>query len=142
MDHIVLIGILKWMGISLVPVVIVGALVHLTALRGLLGAVGRRVPRPARAPEPAGPPIQELAATLRRLQPLAHDPQPGVRMAKYRGIVAAYDGRLVDAARVLEVPTSLAELPEGGFDREAERLRLEHSLTRAGLCWHSPSRER
>lgn len=141
MDPVVLIGLLKVLAISLVPVAIVGALVHVRTLRAVIGTVGRHVPRAPRAPEPTGPPIEELAATLRRLHPLASDPQPGVRMAKYRGIVSAYDGRLVEAARILEVPTALASLPEDGFDRAAERLRLEHALTEAGLRWQHRSRE-
>lgn len=140
MDSTVLVGFAKVIAISLVPVAIMGAVVHLAVLRDIAVRVGRHVPRPARPPEPARTPIEELAATLRRLQPLAHDPQPGVRMAKYRGIVAAYDGRLVEAARVLEVPTSLAELPESGFDRDAERLRLEYALAEAGLRWMPPAR--
>ncbi len=135
MDSTVLVGFAKVIAISLVPVAIMGAVVHLETLRDLALRVGRHVPRPARPPEPTCPPIEELAATLRRLQPLAHDPPPGVRMAKYRGIVAAYDSRLVEAAHVLEVPTSLDTLPEDGFDREAERLRLEYALAREGLRW-------
>ena len=55
-------------------------------------------------------------------------------MARQRGIAAAYDDALVNTARALDVATTLGELPEG-FDREAERLRLEHALARAGLCW-------
>ena len=90
-------------------------------------------------------------------------PRPGHRsravpMARQRGIVAAYDDVLVDTAGRSRCPTTLAELPEG-IDREAERLRLEHALERAGsqlaastttteppslrgTCWSSPSRSR
>ena len=55
-------------------------------------------------------------------------------MARHLGVVAAYDDALLGAARALDVPTSLAELPDG-IDREVERLRLEHALERAGLSW-------
>jgi len=60
-------------------------------------------------------------------------------MAKQRGIVAAYDEVLVETARALGVPTTLAEVPDG-LDHEAERLRLEVALERAGLSWqvHRP----
>jgi hypothetical protein len=76
-----------------------------------------------------------VAADLRRLYPAAHFPQKGVRMPKQRGVLMAYDDRLVAAAHALEVPTTLPDLPAEGFDREAERLRLEYALTRAGLVW-------
>ena len=82
----------------------------------------------------AGPPLEKLAADLRRLRPEARSPRPGVTMARQKGIVAAYDGVLVATARALGVDTSLADLPEG-IDREAERLRLEDALEAAGLSW-------
>ena len=84
---------------------------------------------------PSGPPLERVAADLRRLYPAAHFPQKGVRMPKQRGVLMAYDDRLVAAAHALEVPTTLPDLPAEGFDREAERLRLEYALTRAGLVW-------
>ncbi len=84
---------------------------------------------------PTGPPLERLAADLRRLYPGAHFPQKGVRMPKQRGVLMAYDHRLVEAALALDVPTTLADLPAEGFDREAERLRVEHALTQAGLVW-------
>jgi hypothetical protein len=55
---------------------------------------------------------------------------------RQQGIVAAYDGVLVAAAAALGVPTTLADLPEG-LDHEAERLRIEHELQRAGLSWQA-----
>jgi hypothetical protein len=84
---------------------------------------------------PQGPPLERVAADLRRLYPGAHFPQKGVRMPKQRGVLMAYDDRLVEAAHALEVSTTLADLPAEGFDREAERLRLEYALTEAGLVW-------
>jgi hypothetical protein len=89
--------------------------------------------------EPVGPPLQELAADLRRLYVGAHFPAKGTRMPKQRGLLMAYDHRLVEMACALEVPTTLEDLPAEGFDREAERLRLEHALTRAGMVWRVPS---
>jgi hypothetical protein len=89
--------------------------------------------RPPVAPD--GPPLEQLAADLRRLYPGAHFPTRGSRMPKQRGVLMAYDQRLVETARALEVPTMLDDLPAEGFDREAERLRVEHALTEAGLVW-------
>src|SRR4051794_26843995 len=120
----------------MIPVIIVGALLHLSAIQQFLVTLGRRTHLVATPPVPStGPPLQKLAADLRRLRPEARMPRPGVPMAKQKGIVAAYDGVMVSTARALEVPTSLSELPEG-IDREAERLRLEHALAAAGLSWH------
>ena len=135
MDDTVLVGFAKVIGISLVPVALFGAALHARAIIERGTAWGRRlhlVPTPA--PVPSGPPLEKLAADLRRLRPMARSPKPGVPMARQRGIVAAYDNVLRDTARTLSVPTNLTELPEG-IDREAERLRLEHALEVAGLSW-------
>ena len=135
MDGTVLFGFLKVIGISLVPVAFMSVLIHGRAIHDRYLAVGRRlhVLAPARIP-PAGPPLEKLAADLRRLRPQARAPRPGVAMAKQRGIVAAYEEVLLRTARALGVSTTLAELPSG-IDHEAERLRLEHALTEAGLSW-------
>lgn len=135
MDVNVLVGLLKVVAISLVPVGIVAAFLHARFLLERCVALGRRVHLLAPPePPPAGPPLEKLAADLRRLRPEVRSPRPGIAMARQRGIVAAYDGVLVQAAAALDVPTTLAELPEG-FHHEAERLRLEHALELAGLSW-------
>jgi hypothetical protein len=135
MDGNVLLGILRVVAISLVPVVIAAAFVHARFLLDTALRVARRLhllrPPPVR---PDGPPLETLASTLRRLRPRVHSPRPGTAVARQRGIAAAYDDALVNTARALDVTTTLADLPEG-FDREAERLRVEHALARAGLCW-------
>lgn len=131
----VLAGLLTLCAIALVPVFFLVAFEHRQTIGSRCGGVSHRLRlrRPAPA-APAGPPIEKLAADLRRLYPLAHFPRPGTRMPKQRGATAAYDGVLELAARALEVPTTLAELPEG-FDHEVERLRVEHALAAAGLSW-------
>ncbi len=136
MDGTVLLGFLKVIGISMVPVVLFGAALHAEAIFQRCTSLGRRVHLvPTPAPMPSGPPLEKLAADCRRLRPLARSPKPGVTMARQRGIVAAYDNVLTDTARTLAVTTNLTELPQG-IDREAERLRLEHALEVAGLSWH------
>lgn len=136
MDGTVLVGLGKVVALSLVPVAVMAAGLHAGELARVAGRVTRRLHlrRPA-PPPPLGPPLEKLAADLRRLRPMARTPAPGVPMARQRGIVAAYDMVLVETARALEVPTSLAELPSFALDREAERLRLEHELTLAGMSW-------
>lgn len=84
-------------------------------------------------PAPEGPPIEELARSLRRLRGEVLAPAPGTTMARRRGATAAYEDLLVAAARALGEPDTLTGVPEG-TDREAERLRLEHVLRRAGLA--------
>ena len=135
-DDTVLLGFLKVLGISLVPVAVVGGALHARAAWEHARAGLRRVglARPA-APPPAGPPLERLAADLRRLRPQVRHPALGVPMAKHRGTVAAYDERLVATATALGVPTVLAQLPVHDLQHEAERLRLEAALEDAGIRW-------
>ena len=135
METAVLLGLLKVAAISLVPVGIVAAFLHARSLLERGVALGRRVHLlESPDPSPAGPPLETLAADLRRLRPEARSPRPGISAARQRGIVAAYDGVLLQTAAALGVPTHLAELPEG-LHHDAERLRLEHALELAGLSW-------
>ncbi|MCW2867967.1 MAG: hypothetical protein JWR20_2155 [Marmoricola sp.] len=136
MDATVVVGLAKVVGISLVPVAVFSLALHARTVAEQGQALGRRLHllRPAPAPT-HGPPLERLAADLRRLRPQARSPRPGVPMARHRGTVAAYDSVLLDTARALSVPTGLAGLPEHGMDREAERLRLEAALAEAGITW-------
>jgi hypothetical protein len=80
---------------------------------------------------PAHRPVERVAADLRRLaHELAVVPS-GTPVARRRGLLAAYDDVLVEAADVLEVPHQLTSVPEAA--REVERLRLLASLEAAGL---------
>jgi hypothetical protein len=140
MDGAVLFGFLKVIGISLVPVAILGAFLHARLFLEHCEALGRRMRLlPPRVPRATGPPLEKLAADLRRLRPEVRSPRPGGAMARQKGIVAAYDGVLVETASALGVPTTLGEQPEG-LDHEAERLRLEDALEQAGLSWQVQER--
>ncbi len=76
-------------------------------------------------------PLERVAADLRRLaHELAVVPS-GTPIARRRGLLAAYDDVLLEAADVLEVPHQLTSVPEPA--REVERLRLLASLEAAGL---------
>ena len=129
------------MGTSLLHLgVIVGTAVGSVALVGWLARLvfgSARLPLPARRREepaaPAGRPIELVAADLRRLgRQLAHVPA-GAPMARRRGLQAAYDDVLAEAARLLEVPHTLdTVLP--GRPRDVERLRLQTALADAGLA--------
>jgi hypothetical protein len=129
-------GFLQYSLLAFAPVLLLLAIRHLHPLLRRARVVLIRLHLWRREPlAPVGPPLEQMAADLRRLYPGAHFPQKGVRMPKQRGILMAYDHHLVETARALEVPTTLPDLPAEGFDREAERLRLEHALTEAGLVW-------
>jgi hypothetical protein len=89
--------------------------------------------------EPAGPPIEQVAADLRRLAgqrlDLAH------RSAVWHAAVErAYDDRLAVACRELRVEEHLTEL--SGVDLEIERVRVEGALQRAGLSARNADRAR
>jgi hypothetical protein len=84
---------------------------------------------------PAGLPIEEIAATLRRLQGwldayAQSSPIPG-KATKVAAATLAYDSVLVEACRALDVFESLADTD--GLDREAERLRIQAALEACGL---------
>lgn len=136
----VVIGVLTFVGICLVPVAFVGALLHADRVGGLLLRLARRLGLADTPPAaPPGPPLEKLAADLRRLRRDVRSPRPGLGEERIRGTLAAYDGVLVLTATALDVETMLGDLPEG-LDQEAERLRLEHALERAGLSWQVQER--
>jgi hypothetical protein len=80
--------------------------------------------------EPSDPPIQRVAADLRRLsrQRIEIANRSPVWQA---AVQRAYDDRLTVASRELGIEEHLAEL--AGVDLEIERVRVEGSLQRAGL---------
>jgi len=85
------------------------------------------VPEP---PAPIGPPIQQIAADLRRLQ------RQRLEIATrstvwFAAVQRAYDERLCMACRCLDIEQHLDSLE--GIDREIERIRLEGELAAAGL---------
>ncbi|WNV77908.1 hypothetical protein [Geodermatophilus sp. DSM 44513] len=129
------------MGTALVHLAaIVGGVVGAVALMGWLARLvfgSARLPLPARRREeraaPAGRPLEQVAADLRRLgRQLAAVPA-GAPMARRRGLQAAYDDVLAEAARLLEVPHALDEV-RPGRPRDVERLRVQAALADAGLA--------
>ncbi|MGY1591206.1 hypothetical protein ACI789_03130 [Geodermatophilus sp. SYSU D00965] len=108
---------------------------------GLLGWLARLVFGSARLPvrrtprvqaTPSSRPIELVAADLRRLSGQLARVPAGAPMARRRGLQAAYDDVLLEAARILEVPHTLTDRPSGSA-RDAERLRLQSALADAGL---------
>ena len=85
--------------------------------------------------QPVGRPIEDLAASLRRIQQwldayAESRPMPG-KATKVIAATNAYDRVLVEACQALQVSEGLDGTD--GLDREAERLRMQSALVDAGL---------
>ena len=129
------------MGTSLLHLgAIVGGVVGSVALAGWVARLvfgSAQLPEPLRRRRkqaaPVGRPIEQVAADLRRLGAQLARVPAGAPMARRRGLQAAYDDVLVEAAGLLEVPHALDTVPPGR-SREVERLRLQTALAEAGLA--------
>ncbi|MGY1770462.1 hypothetical protein [Blastococcus sp. SYSU D00813] len=118
--------------IALLTAALVGAFGLLGLLTGLFCGTVRVPTRRRRAEEPVHRPLQQVAADLRRLaRQLALVPA-GAPVARRRGLQAAYDDVLVEAAALLEVPHTMTLTPAGPA-RDIERARLQAGLADAGL---------
>jgi hypothetical protein len=98
---------------------------------GAVDAVGEYV-RKRRGPAPSGPPIERLAADLRRVHKALVECPPGTPALRRRATRQAYDALLVQACAAVDVPHRLDTAAEG-MDREVERLRVEEALRDAGV---------
>jgi hypothetical protein len=116
--------------IALTPSAVAGAVVLLPRV---VRAVHRRMA--ARPPVPAGPPLEQVAADLRRLlsehRRVARSPQLPARGRRLRALEAALTDRALDAARALglEPPATPAR---GALPVPALRSLLE-DLARSGV---------
>jgi hypothetical protein len=81
---------------------------------------------------PTGPPIEQLAADLRRVQRVLAHYGPGTPVVRRIGTLQAYDALLVQACCAVDIEHQLNKLPSG-IALELERLRVEESLRTAGL---------
>jgi hypothetical protein len=113
-------------------------------LRGRLGnrwlmarlAMSVRVGRKLEHSEPTSPPIQQVAADLRRL----NRQRLSIAMRSrvwFQAVQHAYDDRLGVACRQLGIEQHLDELT--GMDLDLERLRVEGLLEEAGLALRDDS---
>jgi hypothetical protein len=115
---------LLYLGVSLIPTAVCGAFLWLPRLV-------RRLRR--ERPAPAGPPIEKLAADLRRVHRVLAHYEPGTPVVRRIGTLQAYDHLLKQACAAVDVQHQLDCLPQG-TDLELERLRVEESLRSAGLA--------
>lgn len=95
-------------------------------------AVGVYLRKRRRGPEPDCPPIERLAADLRRVHRTLADFPPGTPAVRRRAARQAYDALLTQACAAVEIQHRLDALAEG-LDREVERLRVEEALREAGV---------
>ena len=86
----------------------------------------------SRNPQPVHPPIQRVAADLRRLRALLESLPRGTSFVRATGVAHAYDEMLMVACTQLDVPTRILDLPDGK-PRILERIRLEFLLGESGL---------
>ena len=121
-------------GLALIlPTLVFGLIVH----AGRIAATATRLARRFRllrepAPLPVEPPIEQVAASLRRVgRELANLP-PGTTNVRRRALLLAYDDLLQSACRALAIRHDLGE-KLCWWDREVERLRVEVCLAEAGL---------
>ena len=116
--------------IALTPTAVAGAAVLLPrAVR----ALRRRLV--AARPAPAGPPLEQVAADLRRLlaehRRLARTPQLPARGRRFAALEAALTDRALDAARALGLDAPAR--PDGGALPTAALRALLLDLARSGL---------
>lgn len=88
--------------------------------------------RRARKPTPGRPPVEQLAADLRRIRRTLADFGPGTPVVRRRAATAAYDTLLAQTCESVGVSHHLDEFAEG-VERDVERLRLEQALCDAGI---------
>jgi len=130
----------------------VGKLALITVTPTLIGAAVVYTPRwwavlsrawsdrGADEPQPLGPPIEQLAADLRRLlrlhEELARSAHIAMLAHRLWAVEAAIGARAVEAARALDIPHRVPEQLE--VLPRAELGQLLHALTRAGLVLPAP----
>lgn len=124
--------------------VVVAVLVALWVLsdwsryRGLAVRAGRALHLTRASPQaPPGPPIEQVAADIRRIGGQIRQAPPGMPVARMRGWLGAYDDVLAEACWALALEERLRTTPEGA-ERDLERERVERMLMRAGLRLRSP----
>lgn len=89
-------------------------------------------------PDPAGPPIEQMAADVRRIQAQIRQAPPGMPAARMRGWLEAYDDVLASACQALGLEERIRVVPAGA-KRGLERERVERMLKEAGIRLRSPT---
>jgi hypothetical protein len=118
-------NMLLYVGIALIP----------TAACAAVMWAPRVIRRIRRRPAPLaqGPPIEKLAADLRRVHRVLAGYEQGTPLVRRVGTLQAYDELLIQACRAVDVDQRIDRL-RPGTELELERLRVEEQLRHAGLA--------
>lgn len=126
-------GILRVLGITVTMAAAFAAVIWWSQLGEHARAIGQQlhlVRKPA--PLPVGRPIEAIAADVGRLRVLLRHIPPETPEARREGWRRAYDDVLAEGCLALGVENLLESTPAGP-ERDAERLRVEYLLGKAGL---------
>jgi hypothetical protein len=116
------------------PTILFGLILNVGRILDGIGWLAQRVgliPKPPLCPR--DPPIEKVAASLRRIDREVLALPQGTPQTRRRALQLAYDDLLAAACRALAVPYLLDRVPPG-WGRDVERVRVEASLEQAGLC--------
>jgi hypothetical protein len=115
----------------LAPAAVLGVIFSGPRWFGAVAEAWRRRSKPASSLTPTGPPLEQLAADLRRLRPQYGDTRRS--WVQRQGARLAYEDVLRQAAAALDLPHDLTSA-RSGLARELELLRLEQALLDAGVA--------
>jgi hypothetical protein len=133
-DGAEIVNIAELIALCLAPAVTLWALLHLDRVGPFVVRCWRKI-RPAKE-TPSGPPLERIAADIRRIGANIEALPPRAPVVKRKAVILAYDDALGAACRALGIEDSLAGLPFGPT-RDAIRLRIEAELACAGLVIES-----
>ena len=105
--------------------------VSVSPATGALAALKQRLSG-QRAIQPAHPPLEDVALSVRRLRRMLNSLPKGASYVRTTGIANAYDRMLTVACEQLDVQTRLLSIEHGRL-RELERIRVEYLLGECGL---------
>jgi hypothetical protein len=125
-------GVIQFVVLSILPPLMLWLALHGGPIVRLVSRAVTRL-RAVRPPvRLAGPPLERIAADIRRIAHGIETMPPHAPLARRHGALLAYDDALAAACRALGVEERLTTMPLGPA-RHAERLRIECELQYEGL---------
>lgn len=130
-------GIIQLVLLALAPTAVLWVLLHCSRFGEWATSFGRRTGVIRQAERPLGPPLEQIAADIRRIAASIESLPPGTPGARRQAVLLAYDEALAAACQALGVDDTMTSMPPG-LARDAERLRIECELEYAGLMFNDP----